>query len=111
MGGVIAAAASLSAESDQQKISDLQKLWLEEHKAKILELGTTLNDIFDRLDSLGPEIQQRIESPAYLALVRKSFRSWDEADTQDKKQILKKLIANAGGKNLRPDDLIRLFIN
>jgi hypothetical protein len=111
VGGVIAAAASLSAESDQQKISDLQELWLEEHKAKVLELGATLNDIFDRLDSLGPEIQQRIESPEYLALVRKSFRSWDEADTQDKKQMLKKLIANAGAKNLCPDDLIRLFIN
>ncbi len=111
VGGLIAATASLSAERDQEKISDLQKLWLEEHKGKVQELGATLNDIFARLDSLGPEIQERIESPEYLALVRKSFRSWDEADTQEKKQMLKKLIANAGAKNLCPDDLIRLFIN
>jgi len=111
VGGVIAASASLSAERDQEKISDLQRLWLEEHKEKVRELGATLNDIFDRLDSLGPEIQERIESPQYLALVKKSFRSWDEADTQEKKQMLKKLIANAGAKNLCPDDLIRLFIN
>lgn len=111
VGGVIAASASLSAERDQEKITDLQRLWLEEHKEKVRELGATLNDIFDRLDSLGPEIQERIESPQYLALVKKSFRSWDEADTQEKKQMLKKLIANAGAKNLCPDDLIRLFIN
>ena len=53
VGGVIAATASLSAENDQQKISDLQKLWLEEHKGKIEELGSTLNDIFARLDNFG----------------------------------------------------------
>ncbi|SRR5258708_26372804 len=111
VGGFIAAAAAFSAERDQAKTSELQRLWLEEHKDKIQELGATLNDIFTRLDSLGPQIQERIESPEYLALVRKSFRSWDEADTREKKQMLKKLIANAGAKNLCPDDLIRLFIN
>lgn len=111
VGGLIAAAVSLSAERDQERISDLQKLWLEEHKGKVQELGAALDDIFTRLDNLGPELEGRIASPEYLALVRKSFRSWDEADTQDKKQMLKKLIANAGAKNLCPDDLIRLFIN
>jgi hypothetical protein len=111
VGGLIAAASSLSAEKDQQRISDLQRLWLDEHKAKVEELGKTLNDIFARLDGFGDEVQERIESPEYLALVRKSFRSWDEADTQDKKQMLKKLITNAGAKNLCPDDLIRLFIS
>src|SRR5882762_125166 len=91
VGGLIAAAASLSAEKDQQKISDLQRLWLDEHKGKVQELGNTLNDIFGRLDNFGPEVQERIESPEYLALVRKSFRSWDEADTEEKKRMLKKL--------------------
>jgi hypothetical protein len=111
VGGLIAASASLSSEKDQQKITDLQKLWLEEHKQKAHELGNTLNDIFARLENFGPEITERIESEEYLALVKKNFRSWDEADTADKKQMLKKLIANAGAKNLCPDDLIRLFIN
>lgn len=111
VGGLIAAAASLSAERDQEKMSDLQSLWLEEHKAKVQELGATMSDIFTRLDNLGPEIEERIESPQYLTLVRKTFRSWDEADTEEKKQMLKKLIGNAGAKNLCPDDLIRLFIN
>ena len=67
VGGVIAAGASFSAERDQEKISDLQRLWLEEHKEKVRELGATLNDIFERLDSMGPEIQERIESPEYCA--------------------------------------------
>src|SRR5262249_46984846 len=51
----------------------------------------------------------RIESPEYLALVRRVFRAWDEAETEEKRQMLKKLITNAGAKSLCADDLIRLF--
>jgi hypothetical protein len=111
VGGVISAAASLSSEKDQEKINELHRLWLEEHRQKVYELGETLSDIFARLDDFGDEIQDRIESPEYLALVRKTFRVWDEADTHEKKQMLKKLIANAAAINLCPDDLIRLFIS
>lgn len=109
VGGFIAASASLSAEREQQSINDLQRLWLEEHREKIKQLSVTLADIFTRLDNFGDEVQQRIESPEYLALVRKVFRLWDEADTEDKKQMFKKLITNAGAIKLVPDDLIRLF--
>jgi hypothetical protein len=111
VGGLLAASASMSAEKGQERISDLQRLWLSGHKAKVAELGKALSGIFARLDNFGDEVQERIQSPEYLALVRKTFRSWDEADTEEKKQMLKKLIANAGAKNLCPDDLIRLFID
>jgi hypothetical protein len=111
IGGFIAASASLAAEREQQGINDLQHVWLQEHKEKIAELRNTLNDIFYRLDNFGDQIQQRLESPEYLALVRKTFRSWDEADTQEKKQMLKRLIMNAGAIQLCDDDLIRLFLH
>ncbi len=111
VGGFIAASASFSAERDQQNANELQRLWLEEHKEKTKRLGATLADIFMRLDHFGDEVQQRIESPEYLALVGKAFRSWDEADTQDKKQMLKRLITNAGAIKLCPDDLVRLFLH
>jgi hypothetical protein len=111
IGGVISAAASLSAEKDQEGINSLQRLWLGEHKAKVRELSATLIEIFGRLDNFGDEIEERIESPEYLALVKRSFRSWDEADTQEKKQMFKKLITNAGAIKLCSDDLVRLFMN
>ena len=111
VGGLIAASASLSAESEQQNLNELQRLWLKEHKEKLRELGDTLAEILVRLDKLGEEVQQRIESPEYLALVKKAFRSWDQADTQEKKDMFKKLIANAGASKLCADDLIRLFLH
>lgn len=110
IGGVIAASASLSAEVEQGKVNDLHRLWLSEHQQKIKELLGALSDIFSRLENFGEEINERLESPEYLNLVRRCFRSWDEADTQEKKQMLKKLINNAGAIKLCDDDLVRLFI-
>src|SRR4051812_8279820 len=75
-------------------------------------MGTKLThyQIVDRLDSFGEEIRQRIEGEEYLALVRRAFRTWDQADTQEKRVLVKNLLMNAGGTSLCPDDLIRLFI-
>jgi hypothetical protein len=111
VGGVISAAASFSAEKDQEGFNELETLWLKGHELKIRELGDTLTDIFTRLENFGDEIQERIESAPYLALVQKCFRSWDAADTDEKKQMLKNLITNAGAIKLCPDDLVRLFIH
>lgn len=110
IGGVIAAGASLSAEVEQGKLNELHRLWLTEHQKKVRELVGALSDIFARLENFGDEIDERLESPEYLNLVKQCFRSWDEADTQDKKQMLKKLITNAGAIKLCADDLVRLFI-
>ncbi len=110
VGGLIAASASLSAEKNQEEINDLHRMWLAEHQEKARELSSAFVEIFSRLESFGDEIQERIESPEYLNLVKKCFRSWDEADTQDKKQMLKKLITNASAIKLCSDDLVRLFI-
>lgn len=109
IGGVIAASTALNAEQEQQGINDLHRLWLEEHREKAKKLNDTLADIFIRLDGFGDEVQQRIESPEYLALVKTVFRSWDEADTEEKRQMFKKLITNAAAIQLCPDDLVRLF--
>lgn len=51
-----------------------------------------------------------MESPEYLGLVRSAFRTWDQADTDEKRELIKRLLMNAGGTSLCPDDLVRLFI-
>jgi len=108
--GILGAMAGLSGEKDQDKVNSLLKLWVEEHQPKLEELKQTLGDIVERLDGLGEEARQRIESPEYLALVRRSFKSWDEADTAEKREYIKRLITNAGATKLCPDDLVRIFV-
>jgi hypothetical protein len=107
----VGALASFSAEKDQQQLNDLVKLYVQEQQPKLQELQETIVDIIDRLDGMGEEVQQRVESPEYLTLVRRAFRSWDEADTAEKREYIKRLITNAGAINLCPDDLIRIFIS
>jgi len=110
VGSVFSAAASLSAESDQNKTNQIMLLWVHEHEQKLKELGKTLNEIFERFNSFGNEINERLESQEYLSLVRKTFREWDQAETIEKKEMFKKLIINSGVITLAQDDLVRLFL-
>jgi hypothetical protein len=110
VGGFIAATAAFGADRDQRRTNELQQEWLDEHREKLSDLAKTLVEIVDRLESLGEEIQKRIESQQYLTLVRKAFRTWDQADTEEKRRLIKNLLMNAGGTSLCPDDLVRLFI-
>ncbi len=109
--GILGAMAGLSSEADQEKLNGLLKLWVQEHEPKLEELKEALGEITNRLDGLDEKIQQRVESPEYLTLVRSAFRSWDQAETAEKREYIKRLISNAGATTLCSDDLIRLFIS
>jgi len=111
VGGVLSGVAGLTAESEQKQVNQLMYLWLKEHQEKMSELGTTIKEMLNRFDEFGEEIKERVESDEYLTLVRKTFRSWDKSDTKEKKEMLKKLLMNAGGTKLCSDDLVRLFID
>ena len=111
VGGFLSAMATRDAEKEQSQTNQLQQLWLQEHQDKVQKLGYALIQILGRLEDFGTDIQERIESPEYLALVRKGFRSWDLADTEEKRELIRKLLTSAGAIKLCEDDLIRLFID
>lgn len=111
VGSFISAAASFSSDVEQEKTNEYQKLWLDEHQEKINNLARTLDDIVARFENFGDEFQERIQSQEYLTLVREAFKAWDQAETQEKRQMLKTLITNAGATKLSEDGLVQLFIN
>lgn len=110
VGGVIAAAASIRSDEAAAKSDDLRTRWLEEHERRLQELRETLDTICQRFESLGPEIEQRIQSPEYLSLVRQAFRVWDQSETEDKRQFVANVVANSAGTRMCSDDVIRLFV-
>lgn len=110
IGGAIAASSAIHAEKEQGKINDLQKIWLEEHNRKIEELYYTIYQINEKLDAAGQDVHERMESEEYLTLVRKGFKEWDNAETFEKKEYIRKLLTNACATDLTTDDLIQLFI-
>jgi hypothetical protein len=69
-----------------------------------------MNEIAARFESIGTQIDERITCEEYLAIVRKAFRTWDEADTTEKRRYVANLITNSAGTTLCSDDVVRLFI-
>jgi hypothetical protein len=111
VGGVLSASAAYNFNESGAKGNTLRDQWLKEHQQKLRDLQATLEQIFTRFESLGKEIEERIESSEYLMLVRKTFREWDQADTQEKQQLLVQLITNAAGTRICSDDILRLFLD
>ena len=92
-------------------MNSLQTQWLKEHQKKIQMLGATVQMIAQRFESIGSEIDERIQSEEYLAIVRKSFRIWDQADTEEKRKLLANVVTNAAGTRATSDDVVRLFLD
>jgi hypothetical protein len=111
VGGFLSALASLKTEEGDIRTNRLQTQWLEEHQRKMQRLAETLGEIAQRFETLGEAIDERITSDNYLDLVRKAFRVWDRADTQEKRRYVANLVANASGTKLSEDDVVRLFID
>jgi hypothetical protein len=111
VGGVLAAAATFKFDQSGIRGDTLRSQWLLEHHKKLGQLRATLAEMVSRFDAIGEEIENRIESEAYLALVRKTFRQWDEADTEQKRKLLVQLITNAAGTRICSDDILRLFLD
>jgi hypothetical protein len=111
VGALLSTAATFKTEEGTIKTSSLHTKWLEEHEIKFKKLLATLTEIDQRFASIGEQIEERISSEEYLALVRKSFKVWDDSDTDEKKKYVSNLLSNSAGTRLCSDDVIRLFID
>lgn len=111
VGGFLSAAASFKMEEEPERRNFILTQWLEGHQHKLEQLKLTLAEIQRRLESLGGAIAERIESEEYLQLVRKAFRVWDEADTEQKRRYAANLVVNSCGTRVCSDDVVRLFLD
>ena len=111
IGGVFAAGMNYELRENNTARDALVEQWLQEHQNKLVSLRLTLEEIVTRIESLGEEIDERITSEGYLALLRKTFREWDKADTDEKRRLLVHLITNAAGTRVCSDDILRLFLD
>lgn len=111
LGGFLSVLASFQQDESSFQRDELRTQWLEEHQKKLILLKATLEEIGIRFQALGDSINERIESEEYLQLVRKAFRVWDAADTEEKRGYVANVVTNSGGTRICSDDLVRLFID
>ena len=115
VGGVIAASSALQAEVEQGRTNEMVGRWLDEHRAKINLLGNTIQQIADRLDhftgEMADEVNNRLNEDQYLVLVRRGFRAWDQSNTDEKRDYIRRCLSNAAATRICSDSVVRLFLD
>jgi len=111
VGGLLSAMVDLKSGEGQVQKNELYEKWLDGHRRKLMTLAETLKQVMERLDEFPEEINERLESEEYLQIVRKSFKVWDNSDTVEKRDLVRKILTNSGANKLVPDDLLRLFLD
>lgn len=99
------------SEREQMRMNHFLEQWVRMLEAELREKEETVIEIMARLDVQDEKIAQRIESAEYQSLVRKTFRNWPGAESEDKRQLVRNLLANAAATSLSSDDVIRMFVD
>src|ERR1035437_9416932 len=110
-GGLFSAAAGAWSENEQAKANKFFTAWLKMLEDEIREKEKTILEIMARLDMHNEETTRRIESKEYQSLLKKTFREWSGAESEEKRQYIRNILSNAAATSLTSDDVVRLFID
>lgn len=110
-GGVISGVGGAWSEKEQGHVNNIFSSWLKLQEDEIKEIGKTIMEVMMRIDQTSEEIRERLESPEYLKLIKKCFRDWSAAESEEKRVLIRNLLANSASCKICSDDVIRLFIN
>jgi hypothetical protein len=109
-GGVFGGASGAWSEAEQDFFNKVAANWFRLQQDEIREIGITIAEILSRLDLNDEEIRKRLESPEYLALLKKCFRDWSAAESEAKRILVRNLLTNAAVNKICGDDVLRMFI-
>jgi hypothetical protein len=110
VSGAIAGITGAWSEQEQAEINRILAAWLKLQEDEIREIGLTIFEVMARLDQQDEEVRKRVESPAYLRLVKKCFRDWSAAESEEKRRLIRNLLSNAAATRICSDDVISMFI-
>jgi hypothetical protein len=110
VSGALAGVVGAWSEKDQEEYNRIFRAWLKLQEDEIREIGLTIMEIMSRLDQNDEEVRRRIESPEYLRLVKKCFRDWSAAESEEKRRLVRNLLSNAAATRICQDDVVAMFI-
>ena len=110
-GGLLSAAAGAWSESEQERVNKFLRHWIKMLEDEIKEKERTILEIMARLDIHDEEIAKRLESKEYQSLLKKTFREWSGAESEDKRTYIRNILANAAASSMTSDEVVRLFID
>lgn len=111
VGGFLSAAATAWSDKEQDRVNAFFKQWLKMLAEEMAEKEKTIYEIAARLDMQDENVRKRLESPEYQALLKKAFREWSAAESEEKRTLIRNILANAGATTIVSDDIVRLFLD
>ena len=78
---------------------------------EIKEKEATIIEIMARVDLQDEKVAERLESKEFQSLIKKTFREWSGAESEDKRKLIRNILANAASTDISSDDVVRLFID
>lgn len=111
VGGVFSAISGAWSEGEQDKVNRFFEHWVRMLKDEIKEKEQTIIEIMARLDLQDKAIADRVESREYQSLVKKTFREWAGAESEEKRKYIRNILSNAAATQVSSDDVVRLFID
>ena len=110
-GGLLSAAAGAWSENEQERVNKFFRHWIKMLEDEIKEKERTILEIMARLDIHDEEIAKKLESKEYQSLLKKTFREWSGAESEDKRTYIRNILANAAASSMTSDEVVRLFID
>ncbi|WP_444936032.1 hypothetical protein ACJJIW_18635 [Microbulbifer sp. JMSA004] len=110
-GGVFSAIAGAWSEHEQDKVNRFFEHWVRMLEDELKEKEETIIEIMGRLDLQDQAISERVESCSYQSLVKKTFRAWSCAESEEKREYVRNILANAASCQVSSDDVVRMFID
>lgn len=110
-GGALAASASAWSGNDQDRINDFFSHWLNMLRDEILEKEQTIIEIAQRLDLQDKKISERMDSKQYQSILKKAFREWSAAESEEKRKFVRNILSNAAATDIVSDDVVKMFLD
>ena len=111
VGGIFSAIAGAWSEKEQDKVNRFFEHWVQMLQDELKEKEETIIEIMARLDLQDEEISKRIESKEYQSLVKKTFREWAGAESEEKRTYIRNILSNAAASQISSDDVVRMYID
>ena len=110
-GGLFSSIAGAWSEHEQEKANRFFEHWIRMLEDELKEKEETIIEIMARLDLQDESISRRVESKSYQSLVKKTFREWSCAESEEKREYIRNILSNAAGSEVSSDDVVRMFID
>lgn len=111
VGGIFSAIAGAWSEREQERVNKFFEHWIRMLHDELKEKEATIIEIMARIDLQDDQIATRVESKEYQSLLKKTFREWSSAESEEKRVYIRNILSNAAACAVSSDDVVRLFID